>query len=239
VKVEYDSTSSISTLSVRAYSAADAHRFNERLLEMAEDTVNKLNLRGRTDLVRFSEREVNEAKEKARNAASALSDYRNRAGVVDPEKQAAVQLQMVSKLQDELIATRTQLLQLRNMAPDNPQIESLEVKVKGLSDQIGDEMGKVAGSNKSLSSSAAQYQRLALESQFADKQLAAAMASMAEAKNEAMRKQAYVERIVQPNLPDEPLEPRRMRGILSVFALGLIAWGIIRLLVAGVREHVG
>jgi capsular polysaccharide transport system permease protein len=237
VKVDHETTSSITTLTVRAYSPKDAQRFNEQLLEMAEATVNRLNQRGRQDLIRFATAEVNDAKEKARGAALALSAYRNREGVVDPEKQATVQLQMISKLQDELIANKTQLLQLRAFTPDNPQIEVLDAKVKGLSREIDEQLGKVAGDRKSLAVTAAQYQRLVLESQFADKQLAGAMASLQDALNEARRKQAYVERIVQPNLPDDPLEPRRLRGIVATFILGLVAWGILSMLLAGIREH--
>lgn len=237
VAVEQDTTSSIVKLTVRAYNAEDARRINEQLLEMAEATVNKLNERGREDLVRFADREVDEAKRKSQSAALALSAYRNEAGVVDPEKQATVQLQMISKLQDELIATRMQLRQLRALAPKNPQIEALDVRAKGLAREIDEQLGLVAGSSKSLSSRAAQYQRLFLESQFADKQLAGAMASLQDARNEARRKQAYVERIVQPNVPDDPLEPRRLRGIFSTLILGLAAWGIISMLLAGMLEH--
>lgn len=237
VKIEHETASSITTLTVRAYTPQDARRFNEQLLEMAEATVNKLNARGRQDLIRFAQAEVDDAKNKARTAALALSTYRNREGVVDPEKQAQVQLQMISKLQDELIATRTELLQLRSFTPRNPQIEVLDVRAKGLAGEIDSQLGKVAGDSKSLSSTAAQYQRLALEAQFADKNLAGAMASLEDAKNEARRKQAYVERIVQPNTPDEALEPRRWRGIGATLVLGLVAWGILTMLLAGVREH--
>ena len=237
VEVAQDSTSSIVTLSVHAFTPRDAQRFNEQLLEMAEATVNKLNERGRQDLIRFAEREVAEAKDNSRTAALALSAYRNEAGVIDPEKQATVQIQMVSKLQDELIATRTQLRELRAFAPQNPQIPVLETRAKGIASEIDEQLGVVTGSSRSLSSRVARYQRLLLESMFADKQLASAMASLEDARNEARRKQAYVERIVQPNLPDDALEPRRMRGILSTLILGLAAWAIISMLIAGLLEH--
>jgi capsular polysaccharide transport system permease protein len=237
VKIEQDTTSSIVTLTVRAFTPQDAQRFNEQLLEMAETTVNKLNERGRQDLVRFAQREVDEAKDKSRAAALALSAYRNQEGVVDPEKQATVQLQMISKIQDELIATRVQLRELRAFTPQNPQIEVLTTRVKGLDREIDEQLGLVAGGRRSLSSQAAQYQRLWLESQFADKQLTSTMASLEDARNEARRKQAYVERIVSPNLPDDALEPRRLRGIFSTLILGLAAWAIISMLVAGMLEH--
>lgn len=237
VEIQQDSTSSIVTLSVRAFTPQDARRFNERLLEMAEATVNKLNERGRQDLIRFAQREVAEAKNNSQAAALALSSYRNQAGVIDPEKQAAVQIQMISKLQDELIATRTQLRELRVITPKNPQIEVLEARAAGISSEINEQLGVVTGGSKSLSTRAARYQRLLLESQFSDKQLASAMASLEDARNEARRKQAYVERIVEPNLPDDALEPRRWRGIFSTLILGLAAWGIISMLLAGMLEH--
>lgn len=237
VRTEHDTSSSITTLSVKAYSPEDARRFNEQLLIIAEATVNRLNDRARSDLIRTSSSEVLAAKERASQAALALSAFRNREGVVDPERQATVQLQMISKLQDGLIATRAQLAQLRAVAPRNPQIAVLEAQVRSLSKDIEAELDKVAGDRRSLSSTVAQYQRLQLESQFADRQLASAMTSLQEAENEARRKQAYVERIVQPSLPDYAMEPRRLRGVISTLLFSLIAWGVISMLMAGVREH--
>ncbi|GMM61345.1 hypothetical protein [Novosphingobium pituita] len=237
VEVDHDSTSSIVTLTVRAYTPRDARRFNEHLLEMAEETVNKLNERGRQDLIRFAQAEVNEARKKSQDAALALSNYRNQQGIVDPEKQATIQLQMISKLQDDLIVTRTQLRELRTFAPENPQIPALEARAKGIAAEIDEATGLVAGGRGSLSTQAAQYQRLQLDNQFAERQLASAMTSLEDARNEARRKQAYVERIVEPNAPDSALEPRRLRGIFTTFVLGLAAWGILSMLLAGMLEH--
>jgi capsular polysaccharide transport system permease protein len=237
VGIEHDSTSAISTLTVRAYSPADAARFNRELLELAEGTVNRLNQRGRQDLILFAQAEVDDAKAKSRDAALNLAKFRNVSGVVDPERQATVQLQMISKLQDELIASRNQLLQLRAFAPGNPQVPVLRTKISGLSRDINAELGKVAGNSSSLSAAAAQYQRYQLESQVSDKLLAAAISSLEDARNEARRKQAYVERIEQPSLPDSAEYPRRLRGIFAAFVFGLIAYGIISMLLAGMQEH--
>lgn len=239
VGIEFSPTASITTLRVRAYSPATAQDMNRKLLELSESTVNRLNARGRTDLIRVASDEVREAEMTARQAALALARYRNSEGIIDPERQATVQLQMISKLQDELIAARTQLQQLRSIAPENPQIPILQVRVNQLTREIGAQQGQVAGGRRSLSASAAQYQRLQLEREIADRRLAGAMNSLQEAQNEARRKQAYVERISQPSRPDEAREPRRLRGILATFILGLIAWGIATMMIAGVREHRG
>lgn len=237
VDLTLDTASSISTLQVRAFTAEDSQRINAMLLEMGERQVNQLNERGRQDLIRFAVAEVADAEKKAKAASLALSVYRDKKGVFDPDKQSAIQLQQVSKLQDELIASRTQLIQVRSVSKNNPQVPVLQKRVDALQAEISAETAKVIGGERSLSSKSADYERLALERIFADKQLGAALASLEQARNEAQRKQLYLERIVQPNKPDVAMEPRRLRAVFATFAVGMICWGILTMLIAGVREH--
>lgn len=237
VGIEFDSETGITRLTVRAFTPGDSQVINRRLLEQAEGLVNKLNERGQSDMIRNAEREVAEAQEQSRKAALELAAFRNQAGVIDPERQATVQLQMISKLQDELIGARMQLLQLSAVAAQNPQVPMLRVRIKGLERAIGEQLGQVAGGSRSLSAAAVQYQRLQLQREFADRQLAAALAASQEARNEGRRQRAYVERIAQPSLPDTAMGPRRLRGVLATLVVGLAAWGILVMLLAGVREH--
>lgn len=237
VKIDTDVTTSISTLTVRAYSAEDARVINEQILRMAENTINRMNERSRADMVKFALNEVDDAKRQSREAGAALAEFRNRRGVVDPELQATAKLQAISQLQDKLITARTQLNQLRRFTPMNPQIPAIETQIATLESEIASQSTSLTGGSTSLAANSAQYQRLFVENEFADKQLAVALASLQEARNDARRQQVYVQRIAQPNLPDSPIEPLRLRGILATFALGLLAWGIASMLVAGIREH--
>jgi capsular polysaccharide transport system permease protein len=237
IAVDLDTLSSISTLSVSAFSAEDAYRINEKLLQMSEEFVNTLNERGRQDMIRFASNEVKISEQNAKAAALAVSKYRTEKGVFDPEKQSALQLQQISKLQEELIANKAQLAQLRALTRDNPQIPAVQKRVETLQAEIELETAKVAGGDRSLSNKSAEYERLALDRVFADRQLGAALASLEQARNDAQRKQLYLERIVQPNKPDVAVEPRRIRNVLATLVLSLIAWGILSLLIAGVREH--
>lgn len=237
VLIQSDSASSITTLTVRAFSAQDAVNANQKLLELSETLVNHLNERGRQDMIKFAAAEANQAADKAKAAGLALSAYRVAKGVVDPERQATAQLQQVAKLQDELIATTTQLAQLQEFTPANPQIASLKNRVRTLNAAIGSENAKVTGGSRSLANKAADYQRLSLDRDLAEKQLASSLASLESARNEALRQQVYLERIVQPSTPDIAMEPRRGRSILATFLLGMLAWGVLAMLISGVREH--
>jgi len=237
VTVDYDPVSSISVLSVRAYSPEDARRINDLLLNAAEALVNQLNERGRNDLIQVATKEVEAATERTTDAAIALSAYRNRQAVVEPEKQSMLQLESVGKLKEELILLKAQLEQVKQISPTNPQLGSLKGSVDNLQKTIDAETGKVTGNNGSLTSKAMNYERLALQKDFAEKQLALALANLESAKSEAQRKRLYLERLVQPNLPDYALEPHRLRLVVTTFVFGLITWGLLSLIVASIEEH--
>lgn len=237
VKAENETTTQVLHLTVSAFTARDARAINERLLERSEALVNRLSDRARTDALALATREVDEAQARARRSAVALADYRNSSRIIDPEKQAAARLQMVSKLQDELISAQTQLKQMETYTPQATQIPYLRTQVASLQREIAAQTASIAGGAGSLSSTAARYQVLLLDSELAGKQLAATLISLQDARAEARRKRAYVERISDPSLPDYAVEPQRMRGIAATLALGLLTWGILSVLLAGVREH--
>ncbi|MFM0184916.1 hypothetical protein PQR25_03955 [Paraburkholderia nemoris] len=237
VDVDVDSTSGITTLKVNAFTADSAFALNRSLLDMAEVLVNKMSLRAQSDLVDSASKEVQEAEDRAQTAAADLSAYRTAQQIFDPERQSALQLQQVSRLQDNIVATRTQIAQLTAFAPDNPQIKSLRQQLASLEDEARLQMQGVAGGSRSLTDKAAQYERLKLEQTFADKQLELSMATLESARNEALRKQLYLEVVAAPNEPDVATRPRRIKSVLIALVISLVTWGIVSLLLAGVREH--
>lgn len=81
------------------------------------------------------------------------------------------------------------------------------------------------------------FQALTLERDTAERQLASALSALEQANVEAQRKMIYLERIVEPVKPDYPLEPYRIYGILATFAVSLMLFGIVKVIVASVREH--
>lgn len=237
IGVEYDPVSSISVLTVQAYTAEDAYKINHALLDLSERLVNTLNDRSRKDLINFSENEVKIASDKAQNAALALLSYRSNQSVFQPDKQAALQLEGVAKIQQELITTETELAQIKKLSPDNPQIGALTSRAQALRDAIAAEASKVTGARGSFSARAPDFARLSLDVEFADKQLGVALAELESSRAEALQKQLYLETLVQPNLPDKAMEPRRFRSMFTFLIMSLVAWAVMSIMIASVREH--
>jgi capsular polysaccharide transport system permease protein len=237
VNIALDPTSSIATLQVRAYSAQDASEINAKLIDISEDLVNRLNDRAASDTIAFAQRQVETATKTAREASQELAAYRQTHTVFDPDKQSALALQQATTLQSQLFAAQSQLGQLQLTSPQNPQISALTKYIETVKKQISSVSSNVMGATNSLSGKETEYTRLQLNSQFADKQLAAAMTALDNAHAEAEKKQLYLEVLVQPNTPDIAIEPLRLRGILAVLAVGLVLWGTLSLLIASIKEH--
>lgn len=83
----------------------------------------------------------------------------------------------------------------------------------------------------------ARFQQLNLERSTAESELASAIDGLQKARIDAQRKRLYIERIVEPTLPDYPLEPKRIFSILSTIVGALLIWAILRMLIASAREH--
>ncbi|MBW4048114.1 MAG: capsule biosynthesis protein [Proteobacteria bacterium] len=232
-----DTVSNISTLSVTAYTAQDAQRINANLLALGQTLINRLNTQANEDGVRFYRQDVAKAEAKARAASLAMAAYRNKQGVFNPAPESALQLQLVSKLQDKLISAQTQIAQLMSSTPNNPQAPLLRKGIEELKQEITRQSAKVTGGPDSLASKASPYEQLVLSQTFAEKELAASLAALAQARITAQKQQLFVEVIAKPSLPDDAMEPKRVRGVLAVFVVGLMLWGVLSVIIGGVREH--
>ncbi len=115
------------------------------------------------------------------------------------------------------------------------EVDIAKNKIQDLSKEIS--LLRKKDGSKDPDAQVIRLQNLHLEREFADKQLATSLSSLEQARTEALKKQLYIERVANPILPDNAMEPRRIRGIISTLLLGLVLWGILSLLISGVREH--
>lgn len=237
INVETNTATSITTVRVKAFTSEDAYAINSELLLLSEGLINRLNTRAQQDIIKFSIQERQLAETEAKDASLALATYRDRQTLFDPNQQSTMQLQQVSKLQSELINVRGQQAQLNAFAAESPVAKSFEKRIGELQKEIKIEMLKITGGDHSLTQKLSEYERLSLDRDFSNKRLAAAMASLDQARNEAQRQQLYLELIVQPHKPDVATLPERGKGILIVAIGSLLFYGILRLLLVGIMEH--
>lgn len=235
--VGYDSTTGISTVRVRAFRAEDAQAVNDALLHGGERLVNRLNERAAGNAVNDARRSVDEAQAGLSQAQARLTAFRNREGILDPQARARESSEVVAGLSSRLAELRAQRAQIAQEAPRSPQLPTLDNTITAFEAEIARERATMAGTAASLAPAVGAYEALRLDVELADKAVAAARTTFETTQQDARRQQLYLERVVNPNLPDRSSEPQRWRAILLVFLTTLILYGLGWLVVAGVREH--
>lgn len=237
VSVAIDSESGIATIEVKAYRAQDAQMVARNLLAYSEQLVNEMNERARRDALKTFEDEVADAKKQIEAVQAKLTAYRIQQNMLDPKSAATGPLELVAKLSAQQAAAQTQLADLKRTSPHSPQIPLIRTRIASLDQSIEETRAKITGAENSVASAQSEYDRLTVEQTLDEKALASAFASLEAARLEAQRQQLYLETIVQPNLPDYPIYPKRFISFLIVTVSCLLTYGIAWLLVAGVREH--
>jgi len=240
VAVFTDQSSGTSTLTVRAYDAHIAKMINQFLLDTAERVINDMNTRMRADLIGAAAREVKDAEDRLREVEAAIAQFRVSHRMVQPEQEAALYMQRLDRLQQSLLEVNFRLEQIMAAAPESPQIPVLKRQISLLKSEIEKTETRIVGRDQeSLAIQSPKYQKLAVERELAAKQLGAALARLENAKNEAGRQELYLVRLADPSLPDGALEPKRIRSVVFVLIASLLLWGVLVVVIAGIRAHKG
>jgi len=237
ITVEYDTTTEITTVTVKAFTADDAQKLASLLIQESEALVNRLNERAHGNAIRDAENDVKLAETHVTETQQKMLGYRTREEMLDPAKSSSAILETVAKLQAQLVATQTRLAEIDLNSPGSPLRSGLQTLVSTLQQQVQNQQSKLTGSDGSMAPKIPEYEELVLQQEFAAKELASAMASLESARAEARRQQIYLDRVVEANLPDKAMYPKRLISVLIVFISCFIAFSISKLLLAGVREH--
>jgi capsular polysaccharide transport system permease protein len=238
VSVTFDSTTGVVTIRVRSFSPEDSKAIATTLLGLSEELINSLSSRAREDALRIARDEVAIAERRVLESREALTRFREQQQELDSAGAVQAAVQTMGQLEGQLIAAQAELRErMAFMRPDNVALQNTRNRIEALERQIAAERSRRTQGGDALSQQLAGFERLMLEREFADRQLASATASLETARMEAQRQQMYLSRVVEPNLAVYPLYPRKLISVGSIF-LGLsVAFGIGWLLVAGMREH--
>lgn len=237
VTVGSDSSSGISTLRVEAFSPKDARDLAAGLLAGGERLVNRLNERAAADAIQQAQTSQVLARQRLASAQAALTTFRNREQFIDPSGTATESSRLVGSLLETVANLRAERSQIAGQAPQSPQLAAIDGRIAAFERQIALERAKITGTSGSLASKLGAYEDLTLAREFADRELTQATVALVTAEQDARRQRLYLDRVVNPRLPDKAVEPKRLIGILTVMLSTLMIYGVGWLIWSGVREH--
>ena len=242
VRVSIDHDTNLITIKVKTFEPKLAQAMAGSILQMSSDYLNNLSTIVRRDTVKTSEQELQQAEESVRKARLAMTAYRASTGTLDPAASAMATSAGISAMQQQVLQSRADLASMLSYnRPNSAMVVQAQARIDGLQAQIAQQQAKIAntGASDSIAERLRTYEGLQISSDYADRQLIAALASYDGARNLANQRERFVVPAVAPNLPDVATEPHRLSSFLEAMLVLVAVYGIVALAIAGVRDHQG
>lgn len=238
VDVHLNSETGITTVKVHSFRPEDSYQLVEALLRLGEQRVNMLNVRSYNDAIAFARKQLASAESELARSQGRLTQFRQARRDIDPRASGQAQIGLVTTLNAQLSQAKAQLAAMGSMIDrSSPQYRAVAARVQALERQVATQSGRLTGGNEAIAADIGGYEGLQLRQEFLAKRYEAAAASLEKARDQALRQQLYLVRVVDANMPVKSLYPQRWRILLTAVVVLLLAYSIGWLIVAGVREH--
>jgi capsular polysaccharide transport system permease protein len=236
-----DTLSGVVTLRVRAFRREDALALGRAIIEASEALANRISDRARHDATAMAEKEVRRSFGVVQAALTALNQFRDSSGMIDPGQASTEIGKLLGPLLVEKIKLESELFVLRReLSEDAPTVRvrrenlaATETRIKELKSKLTSESKE----SRTISNTLAKFEELEVQRQLAERFYALAQADLDRAQLRASRQNVYLSVFVPPSLPEEAQFPRRWAFSALTF-LGLtILWSIGVMILASVEDH--
>jgi capsular polysaccharide transport system permease protein len=239
VNIYLDELSSLLFIEVQAFDAPYAQEILQTILDRSEFAVNTFSQRLAKAQYEFLEIQLGVAQESLKNAKQNLLEFQNRYQIFSPEHEGESLSSILDVLGGELSKERANLKELLGVQKStSPQVLASKERIRALQEQIQDERKKLVGEgDEQLNEVMAEYTNLQLELEFAKNAYTSTLASLGQAKAEASKKMKSLVVVSKPSLAEDAMYPDRTYILVTSLILLLMVFGIVRMTVSTIKEH--
>ncbi len=242
VKIGFDPTEGVIKMEVIAADAATSAQFSNKLIEYAEEQVDQLTARLRTDQMAGADQSRIEANEKMIAAQERIVVLQEKLGVFSPESEVQAVFGQITQLEGELLNERLSLrTTLDNSRPNRAKVSASENKIEELQRLIDEKRAQLTQSTgKSESLARVSAELLVAQADLETRQalLAQAESAFESARLEANRQVRYLSVGVSPVAPDEATYPRKFENTILAFLIFGGIYLMVSLTASILREQV-
>ncbi len=240
VSASFDEPTGLLTIRVQAFDREFAKKALATIIAESDNFVNQVSNKLALQQVKFAEGEVDRARQNYAQKRDALLAFQGTNNVLDAQRSALARNDVISELQAEEIKADAALRGMRaSLSENSPQVRQQQIRVQALRQQIAVEQSKLTAKNSAnqMNVTAAEFRNLELDARIAEDSYKVSTISLNEAHNQAAKKLRSLVVIVNPNLPDESLLPRRFYSLFTILVILLLVYGVARFVIATVRDH--
>ena len=240
VEVEFDDVAGVLRIRAQAYDPKTARSIADMLVAEGEHFMNVLSHDLARVQVAFLDTQVQLAHDTVLQASQALLDFQNQKGLTSPLATVESINAIIARLEAQRTDIQTQIASLPlSLTPDHSNLVMLRQTLAAVEQQIAQERAKLASTTGTpLNTLVEEELRLQLDVEFKTDVYKTTLVALEKGRMDASRTIKKVSVLQTPILPEYPLEPRRIYGIVATLCIFLIIAGIVKLLESIVLDHV-
>lgn len=245
VGISFDSGSGLIEVQALAFDAAMAQAITQAIVTESQTRINALNEQARADAMRYAQADLDEALERLKAARLALTQFRTRTRIVDPEADIQGRMGVMNNLQQQLAEALIQYDLLRGTVGENDvRLKQAQQQIDVIRDRINIERQTFTSNNtdtggvgEDYPSLIAEYERLTVEREYAEESYRAALTALEVARDDAARQSRYLATYINPTRASEAEYPRRivLAALAGLFLV--LAWSILSLIYYSIRDR--
>lgn len=243
VRIAYDSGSGLMELRVLAFDPLEATEIANAIYAESTEMINDLSAIAREDATRYAREDLDLAVERLKQAREAMTAFRISSEIVDPTADVQGQMGLVNTLQVQLADALIEFdLLSGSTRQGDPRLDQATRRIAIIEDRIRQERRKfgVGGGDsgdESYAKTVAEFERLAVDREFAEQAYAATLSAFDAARAEANRQSRYLAAYIQPTTAERSEFPNRPLVIGIVALFGFLIWAIASLVYYALRDR--
>lgn len=244
VRISYDQTAGLIEIRVMAFDPLSAQRIAQAIITQSQILVNDLNANARADAISFAEADLEVALGRLRSAREALTAFRTRTQIVDPESDLQGRMGVLNNLQQQLAEALIDydLLSENTGNPNDPRLLQSLRRIEVIRSRISEErqnftLEDIGSAGEDYPTLMAEYEGLVVDREFAEESYRAALTALDVARTNATRQSRYLAVFVNPTLPESAEFPRRSVSLSLLVVFLCIGWSIAVLVAYAIRDR--
>ncbi len=241
IEIGYDPTEGVIKMEVMAADPETAAQFSRALIGYAEERVDNLSFRKRSNAVTDAEQGLIEAEQGRRDAQERLVRLQQD-GIVDPEAVITTLRGQINQREIELQEKQLQLQALLdNRRPNQAKVEGVQGdirRIEALLAQLNADMSSATTGDGSLAEQAIQIQLAQADLATRDLMLQSALERLEQARRDADSQARYLTTSVEPVPSEDPSYPRKFENTILAFLIFAGAYLMVSLTASILREQV-
>ena len=239
IAVQFNAETGMLNLEVQGFTPEYTRQLAKQVLARSEAFVNEISHTLANEQQAFVQKEVVLAERRLKDTTAELLAFQSANGLLSATDQGVALSGILNELQAELVRNRTELQTLSSYLNDNSsKVVTLKQRITALESQLAKEKIQLASNDgTALNDLVAKQESLQLDLKLATEAYSATLIALEKARTEASRKIKQLVVVSSPQLAEDATYPKVGYNLTNILLLLLMAFALVRMARATVREH--